>query len=91
MSQKDSQTPQGGGNPSEGKDAISFKLSDTQRRAIEELAGKRGVRIAGYVDGGEVKIDFIAINAGVIGMSSTPFSDPGMAPFIACNGPIEAK
>ena len=68
--------------------AIRFELSDEQRRAIETLAGKRGVRVAGFVDGGQVKIDFIAINAGVVGMSATPFNDPGMAPFIACNGPM---
>lgn len=76
---------------SEKDDAITFKLSNDQRRAIETLAGKRGVRIAGYVEGGEVKIDFIAINAGVVGVSATPFSDPGMAPFIACNGKFAAE
>lgn len=86
MSQKEIKTQPGA--PEGAQEPISFKLSGEQQRAIQALAGKRGVRIAGYIEGEEVKIDFIAINAGVVGISATPFSDPGMAPFIACNGPI---
>jgi len=66
-------------------DVLSFKLTDEQASSIKALAGGGGVRISGYVDGNVVKIDNIAINAGVIGLSSAPMKD-GMAPFIACNG-----
>jgi hypothetical protein len=68
-------------------DVLSFKLTDEQASSIKALAGGHGVRISGYVDGNTVKIDNIAINAGVVGLSSAPMKD-GMAPFIACNGPM---
>ncbi len=68
-------------------DVLSFKLTDEQASSIKALAGGQGVRISGYVDGNVVKIDNIAINAGVVGLSSAPMKD-GMAPFIACNGPM---
>jgi hypothetical protein len=69
------------------EDVLSFRLSDEQAKSIKALAGGGGVRISGYVDGNVVKIDNIAINAGVVGLSSAPMED-GMAPFIACNGPM---
>ena len=68
-------------------DVLSFKLTEEQASSIKALAGGCGVRISGYVDGNVVKIDNIAINAGVVGLSSAPMKD-GMAPFIACNGPM---
>jgi hypothetical protein len=68
-------------------DVLSFKLTDEQVSSIKALAGGGGVRISGYVDGNLVRIDNIAINAGVVGLSSAPMKD-GMAPFIACNGPL---
>jgi hypothetical protein len=71
-----------------GEDVLSFRLTDEQADSIRALAGGAGVRISGYVDGNIVKIDNIAINAGVVGLSSTPMKD-GMAPFIACNGPLK--
>ncbi|HYD36131.1 MAG TPA: hypothetical protein VEA60_00865 [Allosphingosinicella sp.] len=67
---------------------LCFQLTDEQARSIKAIAGGKGVRISGYVDGNKVKVDSIAINAGVVGVSSAPFSD-NMAPFIACNGVIE--
>jgi hypothetical protein len=67
--------------------ALSFELTKEQAAAIRAIAGKKGVRISGYVDGEKVKIDNIAINAGIVGVSSSPFAE-GMAPFIACNGPM---
>ena len=63
-------------------DVLSFKLTEEQASSIKALAGGCGVRISGYVDGNVVKIDNIAINAGVVGLSSAPMKD-GMAPFIA--------
>ncbi|WP_375785812.1 hypothetical protein ACE10Z_41340 [Bradyrhizobium sp. Pha-3] len=64
---------------------ISFELTPEQAAALKAIAGKKGIRISGYVDGTTVKIDSIAINAGIVGISSAPFAE-GMAPFIACNG-----
>jgi hypothetical protein len=64
---------------------ISFELTAEQAAALKAIAGKKGIRISGYVDGTTVKVDSIAINAGVVGISSAPFGE-GMAPFIACNG-----
>jgi hypothetical protein len=76
-------------NEETGQDApLSFELSKEQSAALRALAGGKGVRISGYVEGDQVKIDSIAINAGIVGVSSSPFGG-GMAPFIACNGPIE--
>jgi hypothetical protein len=69
---------------------ISFKLTSDQRKAFETLAGGKGVRLAGIVKGDQVIIDFIALNNGVVKISDTPFDVPGMAPFIACNGPMPA-
>ncbi|MGO1001376.1 hypothetical protein [Lysobacter sp. CA196] len=67
---------------------ISFDLSPDQAKALATLAGGRGVRLAGIVTGDKVVIDFIALNNGVVKISETPFDVPGMAPFIACNGPM---
>jgi hypothetical protein len=73
------------------KPVLTFDLTKEQAAALRALAGGKGVRISGYVDGDKVKVDNIAINAGIVGVSSNPFS-AGMAPFIACNGPLpEAK
>lgn len=69
-------------------DVLCFQLSDEQVRSIKAIAGGKGVRISGYVDGNQVKVDNIAINAGVVGLTSAPLKD-GMAPFVACNGPID--
>ncbi|TIU28137.1 MAG: hypothetical protein E5W53_00100 [Mesorhizobium sp.] len=69
---------------------LSFELSEDQANALRSLAGGKGIRISGYVDGTTLKVDNIAINAGIIGISSSPFKD-GMAPFIACNGPLEVE
>lgn len=69
------------------EDVLSFRLTDEQAKSIRAIAGGGGVRISGYVDGSVVKIDNIAINAGIVGLSSAPMPD-GMAPFVACNGPI---
>lgn len=66
---------------------ITFELTEEQAAALKAIAGKKGIRISGYVDGNLVKVDSIAINAGVIAIGSNPFPE-GMAPFIACNGPI---
>lgn len=68
-------------------DVLTFRLSEEQAKSIRAIAGGKGVRISGYVDGDLVKVDNIAINAGVVGLSSAPLKE-GMAPFIACNGPI---
>jgi hypothetical protein len=70
------------------KPSLSFELSEAQAKAIKDIAGDSGVRISGYLDGKTLKIDSVAINAGVVGISSTPFELQGMAPFIACNGPL---
>jgi alanine dehydrogenase len=70
------------------QDVLSFQLTDEQARSIQSIAGGKGVRISGYVDGNVVKVDNIAINAGVVGLSSAPMAD-GMAPFVACNGPVD--
>ncbi len=70
-------------------DSLSFELTPEQAAALRAVAGGKGVRISGYVDGTTVKVDSIAINAGVIGIASSPFGE-GMAPFIACNGPHSA-
>lgn len=67
---------------------ISFELSPEQQKAFEVLAGGRGVRLAGIVKDGKVVIDFIALNNGIVKLGETPFDVPGMAPFIACNGPL---
>lgn len=76
-------------NEQPGTDApLSFELSKEQSAALRTLAGGRGVRISGYVDGDTLKIDSIAINAGVVSVTSSPFAE-GQAPFIACNGPID--
>jgi hypothetical protein len=69
---------------------ITFELSKEQATALRALAGNKGIRISGYVDGDKVKVDNIAINAGIVGVSSSPFKE-GMAPFIACNGPLETS
>lgn len=73
-----------------GHTAITFELSADQVAALKAIAGSKGIRISGYVDGNKVKIDNIAINAGIIGVSSAPFAE-GMAPFIACNGPMPGE
>ena len=73
-----------------GHTAITFELSPDQVAALKAIAGSKGIRISGYVDGNKVKIDSIAINAGIIGVSSSPFAE-GMAPFIACNGPMPGE
>jgi hypothetical protein len=75
---------------SENEDALTFELTPDQAAAVRAVAGNKGVRISGYVDGNLVKIDSIAINAGVIAVGSTPFAE-GMAPFIACNGPMSFR
>jgi hypothetical protein len=67
---------------------LSFDLTPEQQAAIRAIGGQKGVRISGYVDGDKIKVDSIAINAGIVGVASSPFGE-GMAPFIACNGPID--
>ena len=74
----------------EKDDALTFELTAEQAAALRAVAGKKGVRISGYVDGNVVKVDSISINAGIIGIASSPFAE-GMAPFIACNGPMPVK
>jgi hypothetical protein len=69
---------------------LTFELSKDQVTALRAIAGEKGIRISGYVDGHVVKVDSIAINAGIVGISSAPF-EGRMAPFIACNGLIETK
>ncbi len=50
----------------EQEDALSFELTEQQASALRAIAGRKGIRISGYVDGNTVKIDSIAINAGSI-------------------------
>jgi hypothetical protein len=69
-------------------DPISFELTPEQAKAFATLSGGKGVRLAGIVKGDKVVIDFIALNNGIVKISETPFDVPGMAPFIACNGPM---
>jgi hypothetical protein len=64
------------------KGPISFELSDGQRKAIEELAGGRGVRLSGKVVGSRVVVDFVACNAPFVACN---------APFRACNAPFESE
>ncbi len=74
----------------ERDDSLTFDLSPEQAAALRAVAGKKGIRISGYVDGNSIKIDTIAIGAGIIGVGSSPFPE-GMAPFIACNGPMPVE
>jgi hypothetical protein len=67
--------------------ALSFELTKEQVAALKAIAGGKGIRISGYVDGSKLKVDTVSINAGIVGVSSNPFAE-GMAPFIACNGPM---
>jgi hypothetical protein len=71
----------------EAEPALSFELTKEQVAALKQIAGGKGIRISGCVDGNKVKVDTVAINAGIVGVSSNPF-DEKMAPFIACNGPM---
>jgi hypothetical protein len=74
----------------EKNDALTFELTAEQTAALRAVAGSKGIRISGYVDGNLVKVDSIAINAGIVGIASAPFAE-GMAPFIACNGPMRRE
>jgi hypothetical protein len=69
-------------NESKRKGPISFDLSDAQRKAIEELAGGRSVRLSGKVVGKKVVVDFVACNAPFVACN---------APFRACNAPFESE
>ena len=67
---------------------LSFELTKEQQAAFALIGGKSGVRISGVVQGGKVLIDVVALNNGIVKISDQPFNVPGMAPFIACNGPM---
>lgn len=70
---------------------LSFKLTKDQQEALKILGGGIPVRLAGVVSDGKLLIDVVALNNGVVKISDQPFNVPGMAPFIACNGPMPGE
>jgi hypothetical protein len=68
---------------------LTFQLSKEQQQALQLLGGSTPVRLAGVVKDDKLLIDVVALNNGIVKVSDQPFNVPGMAPFIACNGPLE--
>jgi hypothetical protein len=68
---------------------ISFGLTEEQIRTIKELAGDRKVRLGATIEGGELKIDYIACNAPFVACNA-PFVACN-APFVACNAPFALR
>lgn len=60
---------------------ISFDISPTHAKALEELAGGRQVRLSGTVQNGKLQVNFIACNAAFIACN---------AAFRACNAAFTA-
>lgn len=72
-----------------GKDSrLSFELSAKHASALQDIAGKRQIRLAGKVVDGKFSVDFIACNAPFIACNS-PFTACN-SPFTACNAPFTA-
>ena len=58
---------------------LSFDVPAEHAEAIQKLAGDRKVRFMGRVQGGQLKVDFIACNAAFVACN---------AAFTACNAPF---
>jgi len=70
---------------------LSFTLTKEQEQALKLLGGGIPVRLAGVVKDDRLVIDVVALNNGIVKVSEQPFNIPGMAPFIACNGPMPGE
>jgi hypothetical protein len=70
---------------------LSFDLTKEQQEALKVIGGGLPVRLAGVVRDDKLLIDVVALNNGIVRVSDQPFNVPGMAPFIACNGPMPGQ